>query len=240
MPRVEKDIIVNAPSDTVYQIWRNFENFPNFMENIDDVRTTGHARTHWKSRGPLGQEAEWDAEMTVDDPGRAIGWSSVEGSSVQTAGRVDFVGEDGVTHVHVELQYDPPGGTVGAVATRVFANPDKQVETDLVRFKEAAERGREFSGFNYYMPKDEADRPNQVQERTTISESEDGEAPAGPGAATERPRGSHERATRKGKRSTKTGTPGGALGTPTPDEIRTQEALSEKGVDLRADKPSWG
>jgi hypothetical protein len=240
MPRVEQEITVNAPPDTVYQIWRNFENFPNFMENIDEVRQTGRARSHWRSKGPLGQEAEWDAEMTVDEPGRAIGWSSLEGSSVQTAGRVDFDGREGTTVVRVEMQYDAPGGAAGAVVTKLFANPDKQVESDLQRFKEAAERGREFSGFNYYIPKDDEARPNQVKGRTTVEHGpEDAESAAAPGMAVESGEPAHgDSAVRGAKTSIRTGTPGGTLGQPSPDEIRTQEAIAEKGDDLRANKPA--
>lgn len=92
MPRVEKEITVNAPPESVYQVWRNFENFPRFMNNIEEVRVvSGGERSHWKAKGPLGIAAEWDAEMTLDEPGKAVGWRSIEGNqSLSTAGRVNF------------------------------------------------------------------------------------------------------------------------------------------------------
>jgi uncharacterized membrane protein len=150
MPKVYKEIDVRAPVDVVYGAWHNFENFPRFMRNIEEVRVVGGARSHWKARGPLGADAEWDAEMTLDEPGRAIGWRSIEGkSSVKTAGRVNFEGRDGFTHLAVVLEYDAPAGPVGDVVTRIFADPERQIEDDLNRFKQEIERGREASGFAF-------------------------------------------------------------------------------------------
>lgn len=143
MPKVEKEITVNAPRDTVYRAWRNFENFPMFMDNIEEVRLVGGNRSHWKAKGPLGSDAEWDAEMTLDEPGEAIGWRSIEGNqSLSTAGRVNFTDEaPGCTCVQVVLQYDAPAGVAGNIVTQIFANPDAQVEEDLKRFKDEVEAG---------------------------------------------------------------------------------------------------
>src|SRR3712207_4883433 len=38
MQRVEKSIRVNAPASKVYEYWHNFENFPRFMEHVEEVR----------------------------------------------------------------------------------------------------------------------------------------------------------------------------------------------------------
>jgi uncharacterized membrane protein len=78
MQRAEKSIRVNAPADTVYQFWRNFENFPRFMEHVEEVRPLGgdDRMSHWKIKGPLGKSVEFDAELTRDKPGKEIGWNS--------------------------------------------------------------------------------------------------------------------------------------------------------------------
>lgn len=142
MPRVEKEITVNAPPQSVYQVWRNFENFPRFMNNIEEVRVvSGGERSHWKAKGPLGVDAEWDAEMTLDEPGKAVGWRSIEGNqSLTTAGRVNFEPAGGdATRLRVVIEYDAPAGAIGNVVSKIFANPDAQVEEDLQRFKETIE-----------------------------------------------------------------------------------------------------
>lgn len=150
MPKVEDEVTVAAPVDAVYGAWHNFENFPKFMENIQEVRVVSRGRSHWKAKGPLGSTAEWDAEMTLDEPNAAIGWRSIEGNSaVKTAGRVNFEPRGETTNVHVILDYDAPAGAVGNVVAKIFADPEQQMKDDLRRFKETIEKGWELSGFSY-------------------------------------------------------------------------------------------
>ena len=147
MPKVEKRVIVNAPRQAVYDAWRNFENFPRFMSNIEEVRLLDGNRSHWKAKGPLGLDAEWDAELTLDEPERAVGWRSIDGeSSVTTAGRVNFEDIGSATRLDVTLHYDAPAGALGNVVAKLFADPERQVEDDLGRFKTIIEQGWEASG----------------------------------------------------------------------------------------------
>ena len=147
MQRIEKSIRVNAPVRQVYEYWRNFENFPSFMEHVEEVRTTDPSgkRSHWKIKGPMGTSVEFDAELTKDEPNKTIGWNST-GGSMETSGAVTFAETGDNTELHVVMQwYDPPGGPVGEAASRMLQNPDKMLEEDLQRFKDIAE-GRVGSG----------------------------------------------------------------------------------------------
>jgi uncharacterized membrane protein len=147
MQRIEKSIRVNAPASKVYELWRNFENFPQFMENVEEVRTLDASgkRSHWKLKGPMGTSAEFDAELTQDEPNRALGWNSTTGS-METTGAVTFNELADNTEVHVVMQWgDPPAGAVGEAASRMLQNPGKMLEEDLQRFKDIAE-GRVGSG----------------------------------------------------------------------------------------------
>ena len=147
MQRVEKSIRVRAPASQVYQFWRNFENFPRFMEHVENVRLLDPdgRRSHWKIHGPLGKSVEYDADLTQDEPNRAIGWNS-SGGQIETTGNVTFSEQDDNTLVHVIMQWaSPPGGPVGEAASRILQDPDKMLESDLQRFKDLAE-GRIGSG----------------------------------------------------------------------------------------------
>lgn len=138
--RVEGSIEVEAPVGRVYEYWRNLENLPKFMANIQEVRSTGPDTTHWVVKGPLGTNVEFDARTTQDEPNSAIGWNSVDGV-VQTSGQVRFqeVG-DTRTRIEVQMNYaDPPGGKVGEAASRVVANPKVMMEQDLRNFKDIIE-----------------------------------------------------------------------------------------------------
>ena len=147
MQRVEKSIRVNAPLEKVYAYWRNFTNFPNFMEHVEEVRPlAGNDRlSHWKIKGPLGKSVEFDAELTKDEPNKTLGWNST-GGEMGTSGAITFAETGDNTQVHVVMQwYDPPGGAVGEMASKLLQDPEKMLEEDLQRFKDIAE-GRIGSG----------------------------------------------------------------------------------------------
>jgi uncharacterized membrane protein len=141
MQRVEKSIRVKAPVEHVYRLWRDFENFPRFMEHVQEVRRLdGEGRiSHWKLKAPLGMAVEFDAELTEDQPNRSIAWNS-RGGSMGTTGNVTFGQVNGETALHVAMQWrDPPGGPVGEMLSRILQNPEQMLEEDLRRFKDIAE-----------------------------------------------------------------------------------------------------
>ena len=138
--RVESSVVVEAPVSRVYDYWRNLENLPSFMTNVEDVRATGPGMTHWRIKGPLGTKMEFDAQTTQDEENRALGWNSVDGN-VDTSGQVRFqeLGPER-TRVEVTLNYaDPPGGKIGEVGSKIVANPQVMVDQDLYNFKEIIE-----------------------------------------------------------------------------------------------------
>src|ERR1041384_4254639 len=81
MQRVEKSIRVAAPPGQVYQFGRNFENFPRFMEHVEEVHLldADGRRSHWKIKGPMGTSVEYDAEITQDEPNKPLGRHSLGG-----------------------------------------------------------------------------------------------------------------------------------------------------------------
>jgi uncharacterized membrane protein len=142
MATVEKTITIDAPAERLYAIWTNPQMFPRFMENIEEVSTTGPNRTHWRMQGPLGQTLEWDAITTEQVPNSIVAWKSVEGSgNIENEGRVMLtpVGPNR-TEAKVSLGYsDPPAGKVGEVVAKVVADPDRRLSSDLDRLKKLAE-----------------------------------------------------------------------------------------------------
>jgi uncharacterized membrane protein len=138
--RVEGSIEIEAPVGTVYEYWETLENLPNFMANVEEVRSTGPETTHWKVKGPFGRILEWEAQTTQKEQNQAIGWNSTEGE-VGTSGQVRFqeMGQNR-TRVEVQMNYaNPPGGKIGEVASRAVANPKLQLEQDLRNLKEIME-----------------------------------------------------------------------------------------------------
>ena len=145
MERAEASIIVGAPVNEVYSVWRQFDNFPRFMNNVKEVtKKDGEGRlSHWKVNGPFGFPVQFDAEMTMDEPNKRIGWNSRGEGTVTTSGQVVFT-ELGTnqTQIHVVMNWTPPAGKVGETVAKLTSNPQTELEEDLGRFKEMIEGGK--------------------------------------------------------------------------------------------------
>jgi uncharacterized membrane protein len=140
--RVHESIEVGAPVEDIFRYWSNFQNFSNFMSNVEEVRMTAQDTSHWRVKGPLGKSVEFDAKTTELDPNRGIGWNTVDGD-VMTSGEVRF-GEisPGRTQVEVTMNYaDPPGGAIGEVVANALSNPERILKEDLENFARIVERG---------------------------------------------------------------------------------------------------
>jgi uncharacterized protein (TIGR02271 family) len=137
-------IEVNAPLRVVYNQWTQFEEFPRFMEGVEEVRQEGNKRLFWKAK-IAGKVKEWEAEITDQVPDQKIAWRSIDGSS--NAGTITFnaLGAD-TTQVNAEIEYEPEG--LLEKTGDVLGIPSGRIEGDLTRFRDYIEkRGRETGGW---------------------------------------------------------------------------------------------
>jgi len=142
--KVEKSVTINRPPEELYQFWRNFGNLPRFMNHLESVTSLGNDRTHWVAKAPAGTRVEWDAEVYNEKENELIAWRSLENADVNNAGSVRFrrTPNGPGTEVRVVLNYEPPGGKIGAAVAKLFGEePGQQVEEDLHRFKQLMETG---------------------------------------------------------------------------------------------------
>jgi uncharacterized membrane protein len=135
MASVEKTIEVNQPVRMVYNQWTQFEEFPRFMEGVEEVRQLDDKRLHWRAE-IAGKSEEWDAEITDQIPDQRVAWRSTSGS--ENSGVIRFTPIDAnTTRVTALIGYDPEGivETVGDKLGFV----SRRVEGDLERFKQFIE-----------------------------------------------------------------------------------------------------
>ena len=140
---VEESVIINRPPREIYDFWRNFENLPQFMDNIESVTRLNEVRSHWKIKAPAGASVEFNSLVTEDIPGRLIAWKSEEGASVPNRGRVEFIETSSGTgtNVRTTISYDPPAGAFGRIVAKLFQRePGVQARQDLDRLKQLLER----------------------------------------------------------------------------------------------------
>ncbi len=141
---VGRSVTVNLPREQVYAFWRDFKNFPSFMENIESVSIGDERRSHWVVQAPGGRTVEWDAVLNEDIPGELIAWSSVENAEIKNAGRIEFrdAAPGRGTIVTATIAYEPPAGRLGQLVAKLFQeDPKIQARRDLRRFKQVLETG---------------------------------------------------------------------------------------------------
>lgn len=152
MARVEKNIEVAVPVRTAYNQWTQFEEFPRFMEGVEEVRQLDDRRLHWRAEIG-GREQEWDAEIREQVPDEKVIWASTTGPTNAGMVKFDQVAPDR-TRVHLEMSYEPEGVIENIGDALGFVS--RRVEGDLERFKEFIEaRGTETGEW-----RDEIDNPN--------------------------------------------------------------------------------
>lgn len=141
--QVTESLTINRSIEDVYEFWRNFENFPQFMRHIEEVRVSGR-RSHWRAVGPAGVRVEWDAELIEEQPHERLSWRTVEPADVVHHGSIRFsrAPRSSGTEVWVSLRYSPPAGRLGrGIAWLLGRDPESQVREDLRRFKQIMETG---------------------------------------------------------------------------------------------------
>lgn len=141
---VRQSLNINRSPEACYRFWRDFANFPNFMQHVDEVRMLDATRSHWKVRAPLGRQVEWTAELVSDVPSQQLGWRTVDDAAITHAGVVRFAPGTGGrgTRIQVDLDYAAPLGKAGMRLAQLFGEePSLQVAQDLRRFKQLIETG---------------------------------------------------------------------------------------------------
>jgi uncharacterized membrane protein len=137
-----KSINIDAAPEEVYDLWTNYENFPQFMSHVVEVRDLGRGRSHWVVRGPGGSEYAWNSVLTEQSRPYRLAWRSEAGADIPQSGAIQFEPHRGGTRVTVRMSYTPPAGVLGhGLASLLGSDPKAQMDDDLARMKAFIERG---------------------------------------------------------------------------------------------------
>jgi uncharacterized membrane protein len=139
---IDQTIEVEVPVATAYNQWTQFEEFPLFMDGVDDVKQLDDTRLHWVATIG-GKTAEWDAKILEQHPDKQISWVSEDGKTTRGTVSFESLGE-GKTLIQLSMSYkaEGPVETLGSAA----GLDKKRVQGDLNRFKELIESRGEESG----------------------------------------------------------------------------------------------
>jgi uncharacterized membrane protein len=141
---IENSIAIDKSPEELYAFWRDFKNLPLFMKNLESVTVLDESQSHWVSKGIGETKFEWDAEIYNEKENELIAWRSLENADVVNAGSVRFekAPEGRGTYVRVTVNYNPPGGKLGATLAQLLGGEPKQlIKEDLRRLKQIMEAG---------------------------------------------------------------------------------------------------
>src|SRR5438309_6430534 len=142
MPTVKKSVEVDVPVRVAYDQWTQFEEFPRFMDSVEEVQQLDDKRLHWRARVG-GRVEEWDAEIAEQVPDKIIVWRSTSGA--RNDGIVRFVPLGASkTKVELEMHWDPKDVTE-RIGDALGAD-DARIQGDLGRFKKFIEERRTPTG----------------------------------------------------------------------------------------------
>ena len=138
---VRRAIHVDAPPARVFATWIDYDNFPRLFARVREVRDAGEGRSRWVVEGLAGAPAEWDAVLTRFETERELAWRTLGDPERAQHLRLTFMPDaEGGTRVELKLSCQPPAGGNGLeVATLLGVDPERQVESDLVRMKALVE-----------------------------------------------------------------------------------------------------
>lgn len=141
--KLVRAVTIRKPAHELYGFWRNLTNLTQVIHHRVTITTSSDEDSHWVVSAP-GGNVEWDAIIVNDEPDKLIAWRSKPGGDVDNAGTVRFEaapGDEG-TEVTVALEYDPPGGKIGAAVAKLTRDSaSSQVYDALRRFKALMEAG---------------------------------------------------------------------------------------------------
>lgn len=137
MAQIIESIDVEVPVTTAYNQWTQFESFPQFLDEVEQITQIDDTHTHWKVKVG-GAEREFDAEITEQHPDERVAWRST-GGDTDHAGVVTFHKlSDTSSRVTVQIDWEP-SGLLEKVGSFVGAGTHA-VKKDLENFKEFIEK----------------------------------------------------------------------------------------------------
>ncbi len=141
--KIERSITIDELPSRVYAAWRDFDHLPAYIDELESVQSLGDGRSHWVAKLRGDRRVEWDSEIVNDIPDRLVAWKTIGNPDVAHAGSVHFDTHGGGTIMRIIVDYEPPGGRLGAMLaafTRLFdMAPDSKIREGLLAFKQRVE-----------------------------------------------------------------------------------------------------
>ena len=119
MSTVTESVDVEVPVHTAYNQWTQFEEFPNFMEGVEQVTQLDDRHNHWIT-SVSGARREFDTEIVDQLPDERVAWRTVSGD-VKQKGVVTFQQlDEGHTRIRLGVPHRQPHLDPGHVLVQAW------------------------------------------------------------------------------------------------------------------------
>ncbi|WP_431949093.1 SRPBCC family protein [Actinacidiphila sp. bgisy167] len=141
MGTISESVDVGVPLHTAYNQWTQFEEFPHFMEGVEQVTQIDDRHNHWVTN-IAGARREFDTEIVDQLADERVAWRTVSGD-IRQRGVVTFQEID-PSHTRVNLAMQVETSGLAEKAADALGVLDRRARGDLRRFKHyIEERGSE-------------------------------------------------------------------------------------------------
>lgn len=139
---IEQSVTLDVPVRTAYDQWTQFQEFPRFLTNVDEVAQLDDRHLRWREHFG-GRTQEWELEICEQVPDKRIAWRSTSGPP--TAGVVTFHRlSPERSRVMLQMEYTPEG--IVQNVQEALGIADQQVREGLDAFKQFLETRGEATG----------------------------------------------------------------------------------------------
>jgi len=136
-------VTINKPAEELRALWLHPETQTRIWAHFAHVTPVTERTADWTAHGPAGGEYRWRTQVEEAGPNE-VRWSTVDGADVANVGSLNYrpaPGDRG-TELHLTVRFDPPGGAVGQVVSKLFhIVPREIVSKALYRFRALALTG---------------------------------------------------------------------------------------------------
>ncbi len=145
MATVESSIRIQAPVEIVYEIARDIESFPEFMDDVEEVeileRNENRQVSRWVGRiEEFNRNIEWVEEDYWDPEERSCRFFMTEGDFTSYEGTWTFEEDDGGTLAKLTVDYEYNVPLIGALIKKLL---HKKVQQNCDNMLEAIRRRAE-------------------------------------------------------------------------------------------------
>jgi uncharacterized membrane protein len=114
-------VTVGRSADELRSLWLVPATQSRIWAHFASVTTEDGRTADWTARGPAGGEYRWRTQIMEAGPDE-LRWASLADADVPNTGVLSFrpaPGDRG-TELYLDVRFDPPGGILGAAASKLF------------------------------------------------------------------------------------------------------------------------